>query len=163
MNLSNILKLIFSPESFADAEIKDSKRKIAEENAVYRDLDEWRSETLVRVAKKRKGMLVSFILVLIAVLLGYFSAVAINNYWPQDITMIRIVRVFATILIAWSVLSRLGYEVATMDGTTLLERTNLETFKFFYIIAIFIATVSLFLEPTAFNNLIQPTAKSAAG
>ena len=160
MNISNILKLIFSPDSFADAEVKDAEKKITEEGAVYGDLDEWRSETLVRVAKKRRGMLISFIVVLVTVLLGYFTAILFNHYFPLDVLIIRLVRVGATILITWSVLSRLGYEVTTMDGTTLLERTNLETFKFFYIIAIFIATVSLFLEPMAFNNQIQPTVES---
>jgi hypothetical protein len=105
-------------------------------------------------------MLFSFIIVLASVVLGYITAVTINHHWTQSIETIRVVRVIATILIAWSVLSRLGYEVTTMDGDTLLEKTNLETFKFFYIIAIFVATTSLFLEPVAFNNAIQPTAES---
>jgi hypothetical protein len=54
MNLPNIFKLIFNSESFADAEIKESKRKIEEEDAVYGNLDEWRNETLIRVEKNVK-------------------------------------------------------------------------------------------------------------
>ena len=160
MNIPNVLKVLFAPRSFADAEIKDAKKKIAEEGAAYGDLDEFHSVTLARIGKKRRGMLISLIWVSLTVLLGYFSAIFINHYLPIDLWSIRLVRLAATILIAWSVLSRLGYETPTMDGTTLLERTSVDTFKFSYLIAVFIATVSLFLEPAAFNNQIQPTTES---
>jgi len=77
-----------------------------------------------------------------------------------DISSIRLVRLAAMIIIAWSVLSRLGYETTTMDGKTLLETTSLGTFRFFYLIALFVATASLFLLPETFNYQIQPTAVS---
>lgn len=160
MNIPNILKMLLSPNSFADAEIKDAKKKITDEGANYGDLDKFRSQTLERVAIKRRGMLISFVWVAVIVFLGYSSAFLLNHHLSLDMWIIRLVRLAATILIAWSVLSRLGYEITTMDGTTLLEKTNLDTFKFFYLIAIFIATVSLFLEPAVFNNQIQPTAES---
>ena len=152
--------MLFFPKLFANAEIEDAKKQIAEENAVYGNLDEFYGETLDRLAKKRRGMLISFLWVSTTILLGYIVALFINDYWPMDISSIQLVRLAAVIIIAWSVLSRLGYETVTWDRKTLLERTSEGTFRFFYLIALFIAVVSLFLLPETLNNQIQPTAVS---
>lgn len=150
MSITNLLKLLFAPGSFADAEMVDAKRKVVEEDAVYGDLDEFRQQTLGRVGKKRRGLLVSLLFVFATTLSGAIVAEIINLYAPINIFGIRLVRLVAMMLVAWSVLSRLGYETHTFDGTTLLERTNEFMFKFFYLLTLFIAAISLFLEPKGF-------------
>jgi len=159
MNILNILKMLFCPKSFAAGEIEHAKKQIAEENAVY-DLDKFYVETLERLAKKRRGMLISFLWVFATFLLGYIVALFVNDYWPMNISSIRLVRLTAMIIIAWAVLGRLGYETPTIDGKTLLEKTSEGTFRFLYLIALFIAAVSLFLLPETFNNQIKPTSVS---
>lgn len=161
MSIVNSVKLVFFPKAFARAEIKESMRREEEEDASYGDMDEWYEETLKRVAKKRKGKLISFLLVSLFTSFGYLIAAYINNNYNLSIEHLRFVRLAAIVIVGWAVLGRIGYETSTIDGDTLLEKTSESTFKYFYLLGILITTVALFLEPAAFNNQIQPTPDGA--
>lgn len=150
MNLTNIFKLLFRPQSFADAELKESERQETEENASYGDKTQWRNQTLDRIAIKRRGIVIALLLVLPICFLGYASAQYINCESPLYLVEVRIVRLFAIILVSFALLSRMGYETSTMGRVTLLEKTNDETYKFFYLIGLYVSVLSLFLEPISY-------------
>ncbi len=161
MGILNSVKMLFFPKAFARAEIKESKRQVAEENAVFGDMDEWYEETLKRAAKKRKGKLISLVLVAASSISAFFVAKYININFNVGIEHLRYVRLVAIIIVGWAVLGRIGYETQTMDGNTLLEQTSESTFKILYLLGIFVTTIALFLEPASFNNQIQPTPDGA--
>ncbi len=144
-----ILQLLFCPSKFVDAEVEHIK-KLNESGKVYGDPEKYRNTTIDRVAKKRKGQFISFILVLGVVVLGYFVAWILNHNCSFSLTSIRIIRALSIIIVAWGVLGRIGYESPTMGGETLLEITSELSFKQIYCFGIFIVSTALFLET---NNI----------
>lgn len=162
LNIINSIKLLFFPKAFARAEIKESERRVTDDNANFGEMEERYEETLKRVSKKRKGIFRSLLFVTSAVIPAFLLAQYANSSFNITTDYLRYVRLLAVIVVGWAVLGRIGYETQTMDGNTLLEKTSESTFKIFYLLGIFLTTVALFLEPTSFNNIIQPTPDGAA-
>ena len=134
-----VFQLLLFPKSFA----RDSVEHDASEGT---DKEEYRGDVKKRINKKRAGFLVSFLVVLLVVSLGFGAAAATNYYIKLSPSIVLIIRVVSISIVAWSVLSRLGYETETWKGKTLLERTSLFSFKFFYCLGLFLAVWSLLIE-----------------
>lgn len=147
MNLLRTFQLLFARDAFLEAEIEHIRRK-KEAGEAYGDIEEFRPEAAARIGKKRRGFAYSFAHVFLLLVAGALSGEFLNSVYPLPLYGIRVLRAVSVLLIAWSVLSRLGYETPTMKGETLLELTNLHTFKFFYCLGLYLAGVSLFLDPT---------------
>mgnify|MGYP000870256121 CR=1 FL=1 len=139
-------KLYISPCWFLKAEMRHQKRLQAEYPA-WGKINE--GEILERVTKKRNGVYLSFLLVLSCLILGVFTAYFINCYVHVSSLAIRCLQLTSVGIIAWAVLSRLGYESETMKGLTLLEISSLNSFKVLYLFAIYLAAICLFLVPTS--------------
>ncbi len=114
------------------------------------DPDAFRPEAEKRIAKKRKGLLISFLVVAALVLAGFAAATVVNRAFPLPIAAIRWFRIASVIVIAWAILGRIGYETETYSGETLLEITSVKAFKQFYGLGVFLATFGLFLEGPSF-------------
>lgn len=160
MNIISSIKLLFFPKAFADAMAQENKQRATEAKNKF-NIDEWNNVNQKRIAKKRKGKLVSLILVSTAVITAFFIAKYVNSNFQITIEHLRYVRLLAIIVVGWAVMGRVGYETTTMSGESLLERTSADIFKILYLLGIFITTIALFLEPSSFNNLIQSTPDGA--
>ncbi len=112
------------------------------------DPDQFRPEADRRIAKKRKGLLISLIVVALLAVAGFCAALLVNRYTPISPLGVRLIRLASVVVIAWAVLSRIGYETESWGGEMLLEITSAKAFKQFYGLGVFLATFSLFLEPT---------------
>jgi len=99
-----------------------------------------------RISKKREGFRKTFSVVLFLAVYGFVFATIINLYPPLPGIATKIITGVSISIIAWSVLSRLGYETETMQGNTLLEKTSLNSFKLFYCLGIFLLVSSLFVK-----------------
>ena len=146
MKLIDLVKLIGSQHAFADAEI-EHVRELAKENPAWGKPEDFRPEAVSRISLKRRGLGVSLILVLILLVAGFLTAHALNQLCPVPLLWIRIVRAASVLIIAWAVLSRIGYDTETLKRQTLLEITSQFGFKFFYGVGVYLAGVALFLEP----------------
>ena len=145
MNLINSIKLLVSKNIFLKAELKRVQEKIdAGEN--WTAVDEFRPESRKRIEKKRKGLVISFLVVAFLVIGGALTAELINNYLEFSLYNIRIFRAVSITIVAWAVLSRIGYESPTGGGETLLELTSESLFKILYGLGIYLAGIALFLE-----------------
>ena len=129
---------------FSKAEIKHQE-ELKKVMPAWGDINE--DEILNRVNKKRKGIFISLTLVLFSLAAGIFSAEFISRYCELSLIQIRWLRIGAIGLVGWAVLARLGYETETMKGLTLLELTSLSSFKLFYLLALYLAALCLFLYP----------------
>ena len=139
------IQLLFLPTAFREAEVEHI-RALNAKGRVMGDPDEFRPEAEIRIAKKRKGMGTSFLIVTVLVILGFAAATIVNRAYPLPVVVVRWLRPSSVIVIAWSVLSRIGYETETWSKETLLEVTSLIAFKQFYGLGVFLATFALFLE-----------------
>lgn len=144
-SLLRMIQLLFFPTSFLNAEINHI-RELNAKGYVMGDPDIFRPEAEKRIAKKRKGLLISFLVIAGLVLAGFVAATAINYIYPLPVVAILWFRVASVIVIAWSVLGRIGYETVTYKGETLLEITSVKAFKQFYGLGVFLATFGLFLN-----------------
>lgn len=134
-----VFQLLLFPASFA----RDSVDHDAGEGV---NKEEYLEEAEKRINKKRAGFIVSFLVVFVVVSLGFGAATLTNYYTNLPASVVLIIRVISISIVAWSVLSRLGYESETWKGQTLLERTSLFSFKFFYCLGLFLAVWSLLIE-----------------
>lgn len=144
-NLLRTIQLLFLKTTFLNAEISHI-RALNAIGRVMGDPDEFRLEAKKRIAKKRKGLLLSFLVIVGLVLTGFSAATAFNYICPLPATAVLWLRVASIIVIAWAVLGRIGYETATYGGETLLEITSVKAFKQFYGLGVFLATFGLFLN-----------------
>lgn len=140
----NIFKLHISSRWFSKAEVRH-QGELKKTMLAWGDIDE--EEILQRVRKKRKGIFISLALVLFSLATGVFSAELICRHYELSLIQIRWLRMGAIGLVGWAVLARLGYESETMKGVTLLELTSLNSFKLFYLLALYLAALCLFLYP----------------
>jgi len=147
MNLSSILRLIFSEKSFLEAELTHIE-KLRSEGKAYPPADEFRAEALTRIKEKRKNLLKSAAWVLFLVASGAFLALAINEYLKVPMNCVLVLRAFSVLCIAWAVWSKLG-DIETFKKETLLEKTSQYIWKFFYSFGVFLGSLALFLVATA--------------
>ena len=138
---------MFFPAAFKDAEIQHLHALNAE-GKVMGDPEAFRPEAQKRIAKKRKGLSLSFLVVTGLVLAGLAAAFVINQKSPLPALAVLCIRVASVIVIAWAVLGRIGYETETYKGETLLEITSAKVFKQFYGLGVFLAAFGLFLNGT---------------
>src|SRR5438067_549047 len=111
-SLLRTIQLLFFKSSFLNAEINH----ICSLNAmghVMGDPEEFRPEAKIRIAKKRKGLLLSFLVIVGLVLAGFSAAAAFNYIFPLPAIAVLWLRLASIIVIAWAVLGRIGYETAT--------------------------------------------------
>jgi hypothetical protein len=144
-SLLQTIQLLFFPTAFREGEVEHIRSLIAK-GRVMSDPDAFRPEAEKRIAKKRKGLLISFVVVAVLVLSGFAGATVVNYICPLSMTTIRWLRVASVIVIAWAVLGRIGYETETYSQETLLEVASVKAFKQFYGLGVFLAAFALFLE-----------------
>lgn len=144
-SLLRTIQLLFFPTALREAEVEHI-RALNSKGRVMGDPEAFGAESEKRIAKKRRGLLVSFVVVAVLVLVGFAAATVVNRFYPLSAVAIRWLRVASVIVIAWAVLGRIGYETESWSGETLLEITNVKSFKQFYGLGMFLATFALFLE-----------------
>lgn len=140
------IRLVLYPTAFLESEV-EHLRALNQAGRNMGDPDQFRPEAERRVAKKRKGLVISFIVVCLLAAAGFCAALLVNRYLPISLFVVRLIRLGSVVIIAWAVLSRIGYETESISGETLLEITSTKAFKQFYGLGVFLATFSLFLEP----------------
>jgi hypothetical protein len=146
-SVGHTLKLLFYPTAFRESEV-EHLRALNQVGRNMGDPDQFGPEANRRIAKKRKGLSISLIVVTLLAVAGFCAALLVNRYTPISLLSVRLIRLGSVVVIAWAVLSRIGYETESNRGETLLEITSAKAFKQFYGLGIFLATFSLFLEPT---------------
>jgi hypothetical protein len=145
-SIGHTIRLFFCPIAFRESEV-ERLRALNQAGRVMGDPDRFRPEAERRIAKKRKGLLISLILVALLAAAGFCAALLTNRYIPISLLGVRLIRLGSVVIIAWTVLSRIGYETESISGETLWEITSAKAFKHFYGLGVFLATFSLFLEP----------------
>ena len=158
LRLLDFIRLLVSTKLFIDAEERHHP-KMAEKYEAWGDFD--REDHEARIRKKRIGLWLSLAQVAGVVAAGYGSAIAANSLCPIPQGFVVLVRVSALMVIAWSVLGRLGYETETVKGETLLELTSLAGFKLGYWLGIYLATLALFLDPS--GSSFEPAIQAVSG
>ena len=143
--LLRTIQLLFFKTTFLNAEVNHI-RALNAKGRVMGDPDAFRPEANQRIAMKRKGLLISFLVIVVLVLAGFTAAVTINYFCPLSVMAVLGLRLASVIVIAWAVLGRIGYETASFGGDTLLEITSARAFKQFYGLGVFLATLGLFLN-----------------
>ena len=136
--IADVARLLFSPGAFIRRAV-DHDCKNADQR------EDYEAECQGRVAKKRKGVLISLAITLGVCITAVLTAKLLNLFIHVGEQWITILRILSGVIIAWSVLSRLGYDVETYKGETLLEQSSLFMFKLFYLLALYLVVVSLFL------------------
>lgn len=92
-----------------------------------------------------KRIIVSFLLIVGVISIGFISGEWINkNHSLSDMEIIWF-RVSSFGLIGWGVLSRLGWEIQSYGGKTIPEVLNRVWFYVVYFIGLYLGVVSLFL------------------
>lgn len=145
--VGHTIRLVLCPTAFRESEVEHC-RALNQAGGVASDPDQFRPEAERRIAKKRRGLLISFIVVSVLTTAGFCAALLANRYLPIPLLGVRLIRLGSVVIITWAVLSRIGYETESISGETLLEITSAKAFKHFYGLGVFLATFSLFLEPT---------------
>jgi hypothetical protein len=143
-SLLRIVQLLFFPTAFREAEVEHI-RALNAKGHLMSDPESFRPEAEKRIAKKRKGLLISFLIVMVLVFLGFAASTIVNRFFPLPVVVVRWLRMTSVIVIAWSVLGRIG-ETETWSGETLIEVTSLQVFRKFYGLGVFFMTFALFLE-----------------
>ncbi len=142
MSLSQIwdvIKLLFAPSAFVrTAGEQDCK------NANKRR--DYEVECQGRVAKKRRGLWVSIAWTVGICITAALTAKFLNLFFRFGEEWITSLRILSIAVIAWAVLSRVGYDVETWGGETLLEKTSLSMFRLFYLTGLFLLTGSFFVD-----------------
>lgn len=138
MKVWNVIQLIFFPRKFSAISVQSDIEN-------EKDKKHYQSDVEARIKKKRRGFLISFFIVLLIIVSSYLTAQVMNQYIQLSLHSIITIRLLSLSLVAWSVLSRLGYETETYKGQTLLEKTSLFAFKLFYCIGLFFAVFSMYL------------------
>jgi len=134
-----VFQLLLFPSSFADYSVKHDVKEST-------DKEEYLKEVKKRIRKKRIGFLISFIVVSFIVIFGFGAAKITNQCISLPDGVILIARVLSISIVAWSVLSRLGYESETWKRESILEKTSMFSFKFFYSLGLFLTVWSLLIQ-----------------
>jgi hypothetical protein len=145
--LLRTIQLFFFPGAFREAEVEHIRAMNAA-GRVFGKPEEFRPEAEKRIAKKRRGLFLSLVVVSALVVVGFVMALVVISFWPLSLFSVRFVRVISVVIIAWAALSRIGYETETISGETLIEITSATAFKQLYGVGVLLATFALFLEPT---------------
>ena len=140
--IADVARLLFSPSAFIRRAV-DQDCTNADQRQAYE------AECQGRVAKKRKGVLISLVMTLGVCITAVLTAKFLNLLIHLGEQWITSLRILSGVIIAWSVLSRLGYDVETFRGETILEQTSLSMFKLFYLIGLYLVVVSLFLASSS--------------
>jgi len=136
-----LLLIYFRPSAFVNACVK---RRGYEEKEEIENVKEQESK---RTKEIRKSHVKSFLTVLVVSLLGFFLAEYVNSCFAFSLFQIRVFRLISVVVVAWAVLSKLSWEIQSWGGESLPEQVNNYSFRLFYSLGIFMAVVSLFLEP----------------
>jgi len=94
----------------------------------------------------RKSIDHSIIYTLSIVLVGVIFVILFKKYISVDETTIRTIRVTSILVIAWSVIFRLGYIGGSWGGNSIPEQMKTYVFKFFYFIGVVGIVVSMYLK-----------------
>ena len=100
-----------------------------------------------RINELRKAYLKSAFTIFNIFIFGYLTAHLINYFYEVNSQFVTTLRVAASLLIAWAVLSKLGKEIESWDGTTIPEQINALVFKASYFLGVSLVICTLFLEP----------------
>jgi len=144
MNITSLLKLVFSGKSFLEAELShiEGMRRSGE---AYQPAEAFRAEAQSRISAKRRRLLVSMLWIGFLIGAGVFVAACVNALCPLAWLGIRIVRAVSIALLAWAVWGKLG-DIETFKGQTLLELTSQYLYKASYSAGVFFGSLALFLE-----------------
>lgn len=149
--MRNILKLLFTPGRFLEAEIQQAAAAHEDDSRIPNPLalaEASRSEFQRRIAKKRRGLMISLLKVFTCVAAGAMTGQLVTEYFVVDGLALKGMRALSLCIVAWAVLCRLEYETQSMGGATLLETTNLRLFKLQYTVGLFLAALTVFMSPT---------------
>jgi len=135
----NVTRLLIAPGAFV-------RRAVEQDCQNANERHNYEAECEGRVAQKRKGVLKSFAGTLGVCVIAALTAKFLNLFFAFGEVWIMSLRILSIAVIAWAVLSRLGYDVETWNGETLLEKTSLSMFKLFYLSGLFLGIGSFFVE-----------------
>lgn len=100
-----------------------------------------------RIVEIRKSGLTSLGFVSAIGLCGSISGVLIDKLFSVNERWILLLRIFASLIVAWAVLSKLGKEIESWGGASLPEQLNSLSFRIAYFIGVSLLICTLFLNP----------------
>lgn len=110
-----------------------------------REFRESHAERVREIRRKHVGALVT---VAIVCGVGFYVANVLNAHVAMSLYEIRVLRLTSIVIVAASVLGRLGPDIETMDGNSPPEKMNSNAFRLFYLTGLFLAVIALFIEPS---------------
>jgi hypothetical protein len=143
--LWHLILIYFWPPAFLRVCVKHRGYETEEE------INNVKEQESKRIKNIRKAQFTSFALVIIVSLSGFALASYINIYYPLQLFTIRVFRLISIIIIAWAVFSKLSKEIESIGGKSLPEQINNFSFRLFYVLGVFLAITSIFLEVSNVN------------
>jgi len=155
-NFWQTMLLIFSPSKFTAESISDSLKKEFSSNKSFKDgfekdkeykdktMREWNERFRGRTKKLRNNILKSLAIVVIILCFSFLAAYVFNKYFNISERLIYILQVLAASLILWALLSKLGWSIQTINGTTLQEQINEYWFRILNSIGAFLLFFTYF-------------------
>ena len=138
LSIIEILRLvflaIFYPSRFQEEEAADCKTLETRPNA-----------DLIRVNIVRSSYFESFIFVLTAVVVGWFTAKISQFMWVQNRPFAIGLAIVGTAILLWATVAVKGWEVASFSTVTLGERLNICVFRFLYWLGTMLLIAAIFL------------------
>ncbi|MBD1841906.1 hypothetical protein H6F89_00450 [Cyanobacteria bacterium FACHB-63] len=97
------------------------------------------------IKAKRKALGLAALWILTSFILSFSIAQVVNRFLIIPSSVKIGIRLLSLLILAFSTFSRLG-EIATFDGNSLPERTNVLLFKLLFVFGFFLQLTMLFLK-----------------
>ena len=137
-----LAKLYLSPKRCLDAIVRECLLVEGPDKEEHVRQREWG-----RIVKIRKAGFASLRFVSAIGLCGCAGGVLMDKLFLVDEQDILILRIFASLIIAWAVFSKLGKEIESWEGKSLPEQLNSLSFRVTYFIGTSLLIGTLFLKP----------------
>ena len=124
--------------------LKDIVQKCLEVEAPDRE-QHIRTRERARLVEIRRSWWNSLCFVFAIGLCGSVIGVLIDKLFSVNELCVLIFRIFASLIIAWAVFSKLGKEIESWGGNSLPEQLNILSFRIAYFIGVSLFICTLFL------------------
>lgn len=155
MSFRNVLQLLFAPNLLLKESLEDIIKKqmkdiegaggITSESAQAAKILKLHNTLNDLIKAKRKALALALLWILTPLILGFAAAQAIKCFTVVSSEIKDIIRLSSLVILAFATFSRLG-EMATFEGGTMPEKSNILLFKLLYALGFLLGTTALLLN-----------------
>jgi hypothetical protein len=155
MSFKNVLQLLFAPNLLLKESLEDEIKKwikkreelgsVVSASSQGAKILELHSMLSNVIEAKRKALALALLWILTPLILGFAAAQAIKCFTVVSSDIKDIIRLSSLVILAFATFSRLG-EMATFEGGTMPEKSNILLFKLLYALGFLLGTIALLLN-----------------